>query len=59
MKEKRLRPSDVEWNQRKAESHLLNEALRDGFVDGRMFRRGIMARKILEPYLNKNAEPRD
>lgn len=41
------------WKQQKEVNRNLNLALRDGFVDGQMFRRNAMARRILAPYFRE------
>ena len=45
MKEKRIRPQNIEWQQQKIENRKNNEALFTGW-DGGVWRRGIMARQL-------------
>lgn len=46
MKEKRLRPSDIEWQKQKKENHQNNVALFEGVKDGRLYRQMVSARVL-------------
>ena len=47
------RDDNVLWKQHKEISREANEALRDGFIDGKMFRRQTAAKVVLQGYLRR------
>ena len=45
------RQQEQQWNVQRRLNREVNQALRDGFVDGKVFRRTVMARQIMRSFM--------
>ncbi len=53
----RRNTQDFEWNLRRLESAAANQALRDGFYEGHVFRRQATASRVLRKYFEAQGAP--